>query len=85
MSKFADELIASLKQAAAHAKGRKVRGMRVDQVTMPDVKAIRRSLRMSQQAFRVRLSHSASDLEELGAGQASSRCACSGVSAGDQT
>jgi hypothetical protein len=29
MRKFADELIASLKQAAEHAKGRKVRGMRV--------------------------------------------------------
>ena len=27
MGKFANDLIASLKQAAAHAKGRKVRGM----------------------------------------------------------
>ena len=51
MSKFADELIASLKQAVAHAKGKKVRGMRVRTVEVPDVKAIRRSLRMSQQRF----------------------------------
>lgn len=29
MGKFANELIASMKQAVAHAKGRKVRGMRV--------------------------------------------------------
>lgn len=53
MSKFADELIASLKQAVAHAKGKKVRGMRVRTVDVPDVKAIRRSLRMSQQRFAV--------------------------------
>jgi putative transcriptional regulator len=51
MSKFANDLIASMKQAVAHAKGRKVRGMRVTVVEMPDVKAIRRSLRMSQQRF----------------------------------
>jgi putative transcriptional regulator len=47
MGKFANDLIASMRQAAAHAKGRKVRGMRVTTVEMPDVKAIRRSLRMS--------------------------------------
>src|ERR1041384_7653975 len=51
MGKFANDLIASLKQAAAHAQGKKVRGMRVTTVEMPDVKAIRRSLRMSQQRF----------------------------------
>ena len=49
MSQLADELIASMKQAATHAKGGKVRGMRVTTVEMPDVKAIRRSLRMPQQ------------------------------------
>ena len=53
MAKFAKELIASLKQAAAHAGGRKVRGMRVTKVELPDVKAIRRSLRMSQHRFAV--------------------------------
>jgi putative transcriptional regulator len=51
MGKFADDLIASMKQAAAHARGRKVRGMRVTKVELPDVKALRRSLRMSQHRF----------------------------------
>jgi putative transcriptional regulator len=51
MSKFANDLLASLKHAAAHAKGRNVRGMRVTAVHVPNVKAIRRSLRMSQYRF----------------------------------
>jgi putative transcriptional regulator len=51
MGKFADELIASMKQAAAHADGRKVKGMRITKREMPDVKAIRLRLRMSQQRF----------------------------------
>ena len=51
MGKFGEELIESLKQAAEHAKGNKVRGMRVTKVELPDVKAIRRSLRMSQDEF----------------------------------
>jgi len=51
MAKFAKELITSLGQAAAHARGRKVRGVRMTQVEIPDVKAIRRSLRMSQGSF----------------------------------
>lgn len=51
MSKFAEDLITSLKQAAAHARGQKMRGMRITPVPVPDVKAIRRSLRMSQHRF----------------------------------
>jgi len=51
MAKFAKELITSLRQAAAHACGRKLRGVRVTRVEIPDVKAIRRSLRMSQNRF----------------------------------
>ena len=51
MSKFGKELIASLKQAARHAKGGKVRGLRVMTVELPDVKAIREQLHMSQQQF----------------------------------
>lgn len=51
MSKFADELITSLNQAAAYARGRKSPGMRVTVVEAPDVKAIRKSLRMSQHRF----------------------------------
>jgi putative transcriptional regulator len=53
MGKFGKELITSMKQAAAHAQGRKARGMRLTKVEMPDVKAIRRALRMSQHRFAV--------------------------------
>jgi putative transcriptional regulator len=38
MSKFGKELIDGMKQAAAHAGGRKVPGMRVKTVEIPDVK-----------------------------------------------
>jgi putative transcriptional regulator len=51
MGKFGSELIQSMKQAVAHAVGRKVPRMRVTKVTMPDVKAIRESLHMSQHHF----------------------------------
>jgi len=51
MGKFANDLLTSLKQAASHARGKKVPGMRVTVVKLPDVKAIRRSLRMSQHRF----------------------------------
>jgi len=51
MSKFGKELIESMQQAARHAGGRKVRGLRVTIVETPDVKAIRKKLRMSQQRF----------------------------------
>jgi len=51
MGKFAAELIASLNQAAAHARGRKIAGLRVTTVKLPNVRAIRRSLRMSQHRF----------------------------------
>ncbi len=51
MGKFGKELIESLSQAAAHARGRKVRGMRTTRLEIPDVKAIRKSLRMSQDRF----------------------------------
>jgi putative transcriptional regulator len=50
-SGFAKDLIASMQQAARHAAGDKVRGVRVTKVELPDVKAIRESLHMSQQRF----------------------------------
>jgi putative transcriptional regulator len=53
MSKFGKELIESLSQAAAHAEGRRLKGVRVTRLEIPDVKAIRRSLRMSQHRFAV--------------------------------
>jgi putative transcriptional regulator len=51
VGKFAKELIESMQQAAKHAAGRSVRGLRVSKVEVPDVKAIRLSLRMSQLHF----------------------------------
>jgi putative transcriptional regulator len=51
MSKFGKELIESMQQAAQHVQGGKVRGMRVTTVELPDVKAIREALHMSQQKF----------------------------------
>ncbi len=50
MSTFANELIESLTEAVAHAKGDKT-GVRVHTVEVPDVRAIRRGLRMSQETF----------------------------------
>ena len=52
MSKFGRELVEGMRLAAAHASGQKVPGIRVTVVKLPpDVKAIRRSLRMSQHRF----------------------------------
>jgi putative transcriptional regulator len=53
MSRFSKDLKESFQQAIDFAKGKKVPGMRVTvvEVEVPDVKAIRRSLRMSQQRF----------------------------------
>src|SRR5258708_4914284 len=51
MSKFGEEPIKSMRQAAAYAAERKVPHIRVTIVELPDVKAIRRGLRMSQQRF----------------------------------
>lgn len=50
MSKFGDELIESLTDAVAHARGEQT-GVRVHTVAMPDVRVIRRKLHMSQQEF----------------------------------
>lgn len=53
MSKFGKDLIESMTDAAAHARGESVVGMRVATVELPDVKAIRQSLHMSQNRFSV--------------------------------
>jgi putative transcriptional regulator len=50
VTKFGEELIESLTDALAHAKGEKS-GVRVQSVEVPDVRAIRRALHMSQQKF----------------------------------
>jgi putative transcriptional regulator len=51
MGEFGEELIKSMQQAAAHAGGRKISGVRVTTVKIPDVKAIRKALHMSQHRF----------------------------------
>jgi putative transcriptional regulator len=51
MGKFGEDLIESMQQAAKYAAGKKVRGLRVSKVELPNVRAIRRSLRMSQHHF----------------------------------
>jgi putative transcriptional regulator len=50
MSKFGKELIQGLTEAVAFARGDKA-GARVHVVEMPDVRAIRRRLHMSQHEF----------------------------------
>jgi putative transcriptional regulator len=50
MSKFGKELIQSLTEAVEHAEG-KADSARVRVVEVPDVRAIRRHLRMSQGEF----------------------------------
>jgi putative transcriptional regulator len=50
MNKFSKELIESLTEACEHAEGKPI-GVRVHVVEVPDVRAIRRQLRMSQQEF----------------------------------
>ena len=50
MSKFGEDLIESLTDALAHARGEES-GVRVHTVEVPDVRAIRRKLHMSQQEF----------------------------------
>ncbi len=47
---FGDELLDSLNEAVAHARGSKT-GARVHVVEVPDAKAIRERLGMSQQEF----------------------------------
>ncbi len=50
MTKFGNELLESLSDALAHAEGRPS-GVHTTAFEVPDVRAIRRKLRMSQQAF----------------------------------
>jgi len=50
MSTFGQDLIASMEEAAAHARGEKT-AVRVHIVEVPDVRAIREGLGLSQHAF----------------------------------
>lgn len=51
MRKHARDLLEGLRGALAHAQGRPLPGTRVHTVHVPDVKAIRLQLKMSQSAF----------------------------------
>lgn len=50
MTSFGEDLIASLEEAVAHARGTAPTG-RVHQVEVPDARAIREQLQMSQTEF----------------------------------
>jgi putative transcriptional regulator len=50
MSKFGDDLVQGLTEAVQFARGKKA-GVRVTVVEVPDVRAIRRGLHMSQHEF----------------------------------
>lgn len=50
MSSFGKDLIEAMEEAAAHARGER-KAARVHTVEVPDVKAIREELGLSQQAF----------------------------------
>jgi putative transcriptional regulator len=50
MNKFSKELVESMTEACEHAEGKPSR-VRVHVVDVPDVRAIRRRLRMSQMEF----------------------------------
>lgn len=51
MRKHAQDILTGLKGALAHAQGRPLPGTRVHVVNPPNVKAIRRRLKMSQSEF----------------------------------
>jgi len=50
MTTFGEDLIESLSDALAHARG-EASGVRVHKIEVPDVRAIRRALHLSQQDF----------------------------------
>ena len=50
MNKFSRDLVQGMQEAAAFAEGKKT-GARVHVVEVPDVRAIRRKLHLSQQEF----------------------------------
>jgi putative transcriptional regulator len=55
MSKAAARIMQGLREAAAHAKGRKVPGLRLHVPARIDVTAIRRKTGLSQEAFSARI------------------------------
>lgn len=62
MSKAAERIMQGLREAADHAKGRKVPGLRLHVPEKINVSAIRRKTGLSQQAFSARIGVSAGTL-----------------------
>jgi hypothetical protein len=83
MAKFANELIASMEQAAAHARGRKVKGMRVTKREVPDGEGHPARTAHVAAPLRGSVPHPAPDAQELVAGTASARRAGRRLSARD--
>jgi putative transcriptional regulator len=55
MSKAAERIMQGLREAAAHARGERVPGLRLHVPKTIDVSAIRRKTGLSQQAFSARI------------------------------
>ena len=85
MSKFGEELIESLQQAAAHAGGRKISGRARDHGGDSRREGYPESVTHVATPFRRIVSDSASNTEKLGAGEACARCTRGGLLAGDST
>jgi hypothetical protein len=80
MNKFSKELIESLTEACEHAEG-KPRGVRVHTIEVPDVRAIRKQLRMSQQEFSRDYRIPLATLKKLGTGPPPAGYPCCGLPA----
>ena len=83
MGKLGKELIESMQQAAKHANGRKVRGLRVTKVEIPDEGDPPR-LEDVATPLLGSVPHSPAHPEELGAGPTTPRRARGGLSPRDQ-
>jgi len=71
MSKAADRIMQGLREAAAHARGEKVPGLKVHVPRAVDVSAIRRRTGLSQAAFSQRIGVSAGTLRNWEQGRRS--------------
>ena len=85
MGKFGNELIESMQQAAAHAGGRKVSGVRVTTVKDSGRESDPESITYVAAPLRRIVSNSTSDAKKLGTREARTRRTRGGLFAGDST
>jgi hypothetical protein len=78
LNKFSKDLLKSLGEAADHAEGR-ASSARIHMVEVPDVRAIRRKLHLSQQEFVSKYRIPLLNAEKLGAGKATAGRAGGGL------